>query len=166
MKYLITYSFLFFSVCLLGQTPEEKLSKMGIDLPEVSPPIANYVKWRRTGNLVFLSGHVPSTTGVVGKDISIEEGYNAARETGISLLATLKQAIGSLDKVAQVIKVEGMVQCVAGFHDQPKVINGCSDLLVEVFGDAGHHARVALGQVSLPSNRVVEISMIVEIKED
>ena len=103
--------------------------------------------------------------GTLGKELNVEQGYEAARETGISILATLKQACGSLENIKQFVMVRGMVNSAADFSDQPKVINGFSDLMVEVFGEAGKHARAAVGHVSLPSNIAVEIEVVVELKE-
>ncbi|ELR72827.1 Endoribonuclease L-PSP [Fulvivirga imtechensis AK7] len=154
----------------LAQNPEQKLNKLGIELIEPTKPIANYVKAVRTGNLVFLSGHGPSKAdgtsvkGKVGADLGLEEGREAARLAAISLLSTLRAEIGDLNKVVRIVKVTGMVNCTPDFYDQPKVINGCSDLLVEVFGDKGRHARAAVGMVSLPSNITVEIDMVVEVE--
>jgi enamine deaminase RidA (YjgF/YER057c/UK114 family) len=155
----------------VAQTPEEKLKKNGLVLPPVSKPIANYVKYVRTGNLIFLAGHGPTkadgsnVTGKVGKDLTIEQGYEAAKITGLSLIATLKDALGDLSKVKRIVKVNGYVNCLPEFTDQPKVINGCSDLLVLVFGDKGRHARAAMGMVALPSNIAVEIEMVVEVED-
>lgn len=144
---------------------------MGIVLTAPPAPIANYVKFVRTGNLVFLSGHGPEDkakggyiTGKLGRDLSIEEGYAAARLTAISLLSTLQAAIGDLSKVKRIVKVLGMVNATDHFTDQPKVINGFSDLMVAVFGDAGKHARSAVGMASLPMNMAVEIEMVVEVE--
>jgi enamine deaminase RidA (YjgF/YER057c/UK114 family) len=156
-----------------AEGPEAALARLGIELGEPAAPVANYVKAVRTGNLVFLAGHGPSrpeggyVTGYVGADgMTVEEGYAAARLAAISLLASLKAEIGSLDKVRRVVKVLGMVNSQPGFTQQPEVINGASDLLVEVFGEAGKHARAAVGMVSLPRNIVVEIEMIVEVSPD
>lgn len=156
---------------MYAQTPEEKLKSLNIVLPAPSSPVANYVKFVRTGNLIFLSGHGPSKadgsyiTGKLGRDLSIEGGYTAARQTGISLLATLKAAVGDLSKVKRIVKVLGMVNGTDSFIDQPKVINGFSDLMVAVFGDKGKHARSAVGMASLPMNMAVEIEMVVEIED-
>jgi enamine deaminase RidA (YjgF/YER057c/UK114 family) len=153
-----------------AQTPEEKIKSAGYDLPPVSKPIANYVKYVRTGNLIFLSGHGPSRadgtniTGKLGADLTIEQGYEAAKVTTLSLLATLKDAIGDLTKVKRIVKVNGYVNCLPNFTDHPKVINGCSDFLVLVFGDKGRHARAAMGMVALPNNIAVEIEMVVEVE--
>lgn len=154
-----------------AQTPEEKLKNLNITLPTPSTPIANYVKYVRTGNLIFLSGHGPSKTdgsyitGKLGRDLSIEEGYAAAKLTGIALLATLKSAIGDLSKVKRIVKVLGMVNSVDSFTDQPKVVNGFSDLMVAIFGDKGKHARSAVGMAALPMNMSVEIEMVVEVED-
>lgn len=163
-----------FAACLcatgFAQSPEKKLKELGIELFEPTPPIANYVKAVRVGNLIYLSGHGPgqadgtTVTGKVGSDLTIEEGKEAARLTAISLLSTLKKEIGSLNKVVRVVKVTGMVNCTDNFTQHPQVINGCSDLLVDVFGEKGKHARAAVGMSSLPSNIAVEIEMIVEVR--
>lgn len=153
-----------FHPILSAQNIDDRLDSLGIELPEVDPPIANYVKWRRTGNLLFISGHVPPVKGKLGRDLTIEQGYQAARQTGISILSTIRHALGNLDQVAEFIKVDGMVNCTPEFYDQSLVINGFSDLMVEVFGEAGKHARVALGQSSLPGNSAVEIAVILRIK--
>ena len=150
--------------------PEAQLEKLGIQLPEVSPPVANYVRAVRTGNLLFLSGSGPRKedgsyiTGKVGEDLTIEQGYQAARITGINHLATLKAELGDLKKVKRIVKVLGMVNSSPDFTDQPKIINGFSDLMVEVFGDKGKHARSAVGMVSLPIEIAVEIELIVEVE--
>ena len=150
--------------------PETKLREMGIVPPPASKPIANYVKSVRTGNLAFLSGHGPTwpdgtdVKGKPGKDLSIEQGYEAARLTAISLIATLKAEICDLAKVKRVVKLVGMVNCTAEFEDHPKVINGCSDLLVDVFGERGKHARTSVGMNALPMNIAVEIEMVAEIE--
>jgi enamine deaminase RidA (YjgF/YER057c/UK114 family) len=149
---------------------DKKLKELKIELITPTPPVANYVKAVRAGNLLFLSGHGPKRvdgtdyTGKVGKDLSIEQGYEAARLTGIGLLSTLKAEVGDLNNVKRVVKVNGWVNCTPEFGDQPKVINGCSDLMVAVFGDKGRHARAAMGAGSLPSNITVEIEMVVELK--
>ncbi len=155
-----------FSLNLLwAQTPEKRLEELGIELPEFSKPSANYVKWRKVGNLLFLAGDGSDMKGKLGKDLTIEEGYQAARMTGVDILATLKAACGDLSKIKQFVKVKGMVNSAPDFYDQPKVINGFSDLMVEVFGEKGKHARAAVGMVSLPSNIAVEIEVIVELEE-
>ncbi len=149
---------------------EEKLKEIGLELPPAIQPVANYVTAVRTGNLVFLSGQGPLRedgtliTGKIGSDLSQDEGYEAARRVGLGLLASLKTEIGDLDKVRRVVKLLGMVNCMPDFVDQPRVINGASDLLVEVFGDKGKHARSAVGMNALPMNIAVEIEMIVEVE--
>lgn len=171
MKYLIVLLFIFSALSLHAQTVDEKIKQLGLELPQVSKPIANYVKYVRTGNLIFLAGHGPTKTdgtnisGKVGKELSIEQGYEAAKITALSLIATLKDALGGdLSKVKRIVKVNGYVNCLPDFTDQPKVINGCSDLLVALFGEKGKHARAAMGMVALPSNIAVEIEMIVEVE--
>ena len=150
---------------------EEKIKEMGLELPPPIKPVANYVTAVRSGNLIFLSGHGPVRddgtliTGKVGTDLSVEDGYKAARQVALVLLSSLKAAVGDLDKVKRIVKVLGMVNCPSDFEDQPKVINGASDFLVEAFGEKGQHARSAVGMNALPSNIAVEIEMIVEIEE-
>lgn len=149
---------------------EAKLEEMGIEIPAAVTPVANYVPAVRSGNLIFLSGHGPYQeegtliTGRVGESLTTEQGYEAARRVAIGLLGSLKALIDDLDRVKQVVKLLGMVNCSADFVDQPKVINGASDLLVEVFGDRGKHARSAVGMNALPLNIAVEIEMIVEVE--
>lgn len=149
---------------------DKKLKDMGIELFPPPKPIANYVKAVRTGNLVYLAGHGPTKadgtniTGKLGKDMTIEQGYEAAKQTGIAVLSTLKGEIGDLNKVKRIVKVLGMVNCTADFTDQPKVINGFSDLMVGLFGEKGKHARSAVGMSSLPNNIAVEVEMIVEVE--
>ena len=150
-------------------SPEAKLKELGIDLQKAGAPVANYVNAVRTGHLIYCSGKGPNrpdgtlVTGKVGKDLSIEEGYEAARLCAIQMIACIKDEIGDLSKVKRVIKVLGMVNCDTDFTKQPAVINGCSDLLVKVFGDHGKHARSAVGMGSLPNNIAVETEMIVEV---
>jgi enamine deaminase RidA (YjgF/YER057c/UK114 family) len=148
--------------------PEAKLREMGLTLPAAAPPVANYVRAVRSGNLVFLAGHGECSaegrlTGKVGSERTIEEGYASARRVGLCLLASLKQEIGDLRKVTRIVKVLGMVQSAPDFTDHPRVINGFSDLMVAVFGDRGRHARSAVGMAALPANISVEIEMIVEV---
>ncbi len=150
---------------------EKKLKDLGIDLGKVSNPVANYVNAVRTGNLLFLAGKGPRPDasgkrpkGKVGREYTVEQAYQHARTVGLDLLAVMKAELGSLDKVKRVVKVLGMVNAVPDFEDQPKVINGCSDLFVEVFGEKGKHARSAVGMGSLPMGIPVEIECIVEIE--
>lgn len=148
---------------------EQKLAALDIQLPEVSPPVANYVNAVQTGKLIFMAGKGPKKedgeyiTGKVGADLDIEQGYAAARRTAIIQLSALKAQIGDLNQVKRVVKVLGMVNAAPDFTDHPEVINGFSDLIVEVFGDRGKHARAAVGMASLPRNIAVEIEMIVEV---
>lgn len=153
-----------------GYDPEAKLREMNITLPAPSAPVANYVKAVRTGNLVFLAGAGPQAdgkyvTGKLGADLSIGQGYEAARLTGINQLAVLKAELGDLRRVKRIVKVLGMVNCVPDFTNQPEVVNGFSDLMVQVFGEKGKHARSAVGMAALPRNMAVEVEMIVEVDE-
>ena len=149
-------------------TAEENLKQKNIKLPAAASPVANYVPAVRVGNLLFLSGAGPGPNdprGKVGKELTLDQGYQAARATGLNLLAATGAALGSLDKVKRIVKVLGMVNSAPGFTDQPKVINGFSDLMVEVFGETiGKHARSAVGMSELPFNIPVEIEMIVEVE--
>ena len=148
---------------------ERRLEELGLDLPKVSAPVATYVNAARTGNLLFLSGKVPLDkdgnflTGKVGAQVTVETAAEHARLVGLHLIAVLKDELGDLDRVQRIVKLLGMVNAVPEFGEQPRVINGCSDLLVEVFGDKGRHARSAVGVGSLPSNVTVEIEAIVEV---
>jgi enamine deaminase RidA (YjgF/YER057c/UK114 family) len=151
---------------------EKRLIKLGISLPEKPKPVANYVPGVRTGKLLFTAGLGPANridgnipTGKVGKDLTVQEGYEAARLTGLNALARLKGELGDLDKVTRIIKVLAMVNCTSDFTQQPAVANGFSDLMVEVFGDKGKHARSAVGMNALPNNIPIEIEMIVEVSQ-
>ena len=149
---------------------DKKLKDLGIELSAPVKPIANYVKAVRTGNLLYLSGHGPTKadgsniTGKVGKDLTTEQGYDAAKQVGVAILSTLKAELGDLNKVKRVVKVLGMVNCTENFVDQPKVMNGFSDLMVAVFGEKGKHARSAVGMYALPSNIAVEVEIVVELE--
>jgi enamine deaminase RidA (YjgF/YER057c/UK114 family) len=150
---------------------ETRIKELGITLPPPPTPLGNYVPGVRVGNLLFLSGHGPirvegrpAPRGKVGRDLSTEDGYKAAREVGINLLGSARALLGSLDKVKRVVKVLGMVNSAEGFGDQPKIINGFSDLMVEVFGENGRHARSAVGMAELPTGIPVEIEMILEVE--
>jgi len=149
---------------------EDRLAELGITLPAAPRPMASYVTSVRSGNLVFTSGHGPShpdgslATGKVGVDLDIEAAREAARVTGLNVLATLRSELGSLDRVRRVVKVLGMVNCPPEFTHHPEVINGCSDLFVEVFGDAGRHTRSAVGFVALPGQIAVEIECTMEVE--
>ena len=145
-----------------------RLAELGITLPETTTPLANYVPAVRTGNLLFISGHVSarkdgSGTGKLGAERSVDEGVASARIVGIALLATIQAQLGSLERVARIVKVLGLVNATGDFTQHPAVINGASDLFVDVFGDRGRHARSAFGVASLPSNASVEIEIIVEL---
>lgn len=154
-----------------GYDPEARLKELNIDLPSPPQPVANYVNGVQTGNLIFLAGKGPryadgtEITGKVGRDVSIEKGYEGARLTAINQLSVLKAMLGDLKRVKRIVKVLGMVNSDPDFVDQPKVINGFSDLMVEVFGERGKHARAAVGMASLPRGQAVEIELIVEIYE-
>lgn len=151
------------------ETPYERLKALGVSLPEAPPPIANFVTHVEEGKLLFLSGQGPSEadgrqhTGKVGGGVSVEQAYGHARLTGINLIAVMHAALGDLSRVRQVVKLFGMVNAAPDFADHPAVINGCSDLLVEVFGPAGVHARSAIGQGSLPGQITVEIEAVIAI---
>lgn len=171
MRNLAVLCFLLVAAVTFAQGKiDARLQELGITLPPVPPPVATYVNAVTTGNLVFLAGKGPNLpeggyiTGKVGRDLTIEEGYAAARLTGIVQLAALKAEIGDLDRVVRIVKVLGMVNATDDFTNHPEVINGFSDLMVEVFGEKGKHARSAVGMVSLPRNIAVEIEMIVEIE--
>ena len=150
---------------------ENRLKEIGIELPSPVKPVANYVTTVQTGNLVFTSGHGPVNvsgdlqTGQLGADMTVEEGYQSARLVGLGLISTLKDALGDLDRIKRVDKVVGYVNSTPAFLDHPKVINGGSDLLVEVFGDKGRHARSAVGMVQLPGGIPVEVEVIVEVED-
>jgi len=150
---------------------EQRLRELGIRLPEVGGPLGNYVHARRAGNLLFLSGKGPQEAdgrmpkGKLGAGMPVDEGYRHARQVGLVLIAAMKDALGGdLDRVDGIVKVLGMVNAAPDFEDHPKVINGCSDLFVEIFGESGRHARSAVGMSSLPAGIPVEIEVIVAVK--
>jgi enamine deaminase RidA (YjgF/YER057c/UK114 family) len=148
---------------------EARLKQLNITLPADSAPAANFVNSVQAGKLLFLSGNTPGgdwpLKGKVGKDLTVEQGYQSARQTGLIMLSKVRTALGSLDRVKRIVKVLGMVNSAEGFSDQPKVVNGFSDLMVEVFGEAiGKHARSAVGMAGLPGNAPLEVEMIVEIE--
>ena len=151
--------------------PEEKLAALGIELPKPATAIANYRSAVRTGNLLVLAGHLPRrpdgtlVTGKLGGDLEVRDGYEAARFCAVALLATLKAEVGDLAKVKRIVRLAGLVNATSDFEDHSKVINGASDLLVEIFGDAGRHARLAAGMSSLPLGAAVEIEMMVELAD-
>ncbi|MFT4001177.1 MAG: RidA family protein [Rhizobium sp.] len=151
--------------------PYERLEALGIRLPDAPPPIANFVTHVQEGNVLYLSGQGPLETdgtlykGKVGSAVSVEEAYGHARLTGINLLAVMHHALGDLNRVKRIVKLLGMVNAEPEFDEHPRVINGCSDLFIEVFGSTGHHARSAVGVGSLPNNISVEIEAIVALHE-
>lgn len=152
-----------------GEDIDARLTELGIALPQLGVPQANYVHAVRSGNLVFLAGKTPPADGAtpaigkLGTDLTVEEGYAGARQVGILQLAALKQELGDLSKVKRIVKVHGMVNAAPDFTDHSKVINGFSDLMVEVFGERGKHARAAVGMGSLPGGKAVEIEVVVEV---
>ena len=151
---------------------EARLEELGIELPPTPAPMANYVPSVRTGNLVYLSGLGPANrpdgtapSGKLGRELTTEQGYEAARLTGINIIARMKGELGDLDRVQRVVKLLGMVNSDSAFNQQPAVVNGCSDLLVDVFGDKGRHARSAVGMAGLPNDIPVEIEVIIEVSD-
>jgi enamine deaminase RidA (YjgF/YER057c/UK114 family) len=149
---------------------ERRLAELKIALPELRAPLGTYVHAKRAGNLLYLSGKGPSNadgtvpTGKLGAEVTVEQGYQHARSVGITLIAAMRQAVGDLDLIEGIVKVLGMVNATPDFADHPKVINGCSDLFVEVFGEAGRHARSAVGMGSLPGRISVEIEVIAAVR--
>jgi enamine deaminase RidA (YjgF/YER057c/UK114 family) len=148
-------------------TPEERLAALGLTLPEPVRPVANYVPFVRVGDLIHISGQVSRDPGggihgVVGEDVDLETAKRAARVCGLNLIAQMKAALGELARVRRVVKLNGFVQAGPGFFEIPQVLNGCSDLMVDVFGDAGRHARSAVGVYRLPLNFAVEVDAVVE----
>ncbi len=143
---------------------EQKLTSLGLTLPHGTVPVANFVATVQTGNLLFVSGHISTTLrGKLGRDVTKEQGYEAARQIALDLLGSVHDALGDLDRVGRLVKLLGLVNSTDTFTEQPYVINGASDLFVEVFGTRGHHARSAIGVAQLPANAAVEIEMIVEV---
>lgn len=151
-------------------TIEERLTELDLELPAAPDPTASYVSFVQSGSIAYVSGHGPMLadgswiTGKVGRDLGVDEAYEAAGVTGLSLLATIRRHLGSLDRVARVIKVLGMVNCMPDFTEQSAVVNGFSDLIIDVFGDAGRHARSAIGVASLPMGIPVEVEAIIEVE--
>jgi enamine deaminase RidA (YjgF/YER057c/UK114 family) len=150
---------------------EQRVKELGLELPPAPRPVGNYVGSVRTGNLLYMSGCGPrrpdgsAITGKLGATLTIEQGYEAARVVGLNMLANIRNELGSLDKVRRVVKVLGMVNATPDFSDPPKVINGFSDLFVEVFGDAGRGARSAVGMATLPFQIAVEVEMVLEVAD-
>ncbi len=151
-------------------TPEGRLRELGLSLPAANAPVANYVPAVRSGNLIFVAGHIPRDaagkviTGKVGRDATEQNAIVAAKQVTLSLLATLKAEVGDLAKVKRIVRVGGFINGTEDFQNQPKVMNGCSDLLVALFGDRGRHARAAIGVNALPLGALVEIEMVVEVE--
>ncbi|MEJ7900768.1 MAG: RidA family protein [Thermomicrobiales bacterium] len=148
-------------------TVETRLAELGVELPEPIPPAANYVRYQSTGNLLYISGTGPDARAAKGKvdtDVSVDEAYQAARSVGLQILATAREALGSLDRITKTVKLLGMVNSASTFEGHPQVINGCSDLLVEVLGEAGRHTRSAVGFASLPNSICVEIEATFEVE--
>lgn len=170
MKNIATLVLVLLSFNLFAQTPEQKIKQLGIELPQIPESLGSYQDMVKVGNLVFLSGKGPLKAdgkyiiGKVGQDLTVNEGYQAARLTAINQLAILKQTFGSLDKIKRIIKVNGYVHTADSFTEQSKVMNGFSDLLIEVFGEQGKHARTSVGVFTLPQNMAIEVEMIVEVK--
>jgi len=170
MRPAIFFAMVLLSLNTLAQTPEENLKSLKIQLPSASAPVASYVNAVRTGNLIFLAGKGPRKengeyiTGKLGDSLNIQQGYEAARLTGINQLAVLKEMLGDLSKVKRIVKVNGYVNSTSNFYNQPQVINGYSDLMIQVFGDKGKHARTAIGVNTLPMNIAVEVEMVVEVQ--
>jgi len=150
---------------------EKNIVDKGITLPKAPKPVANYITSLRVGDVLYVSGHGPApldgvkTLGKVGHDLTADEGYQSARRTGLSILATVREALGSLDKVERVVKILGMVNAPPDFRDHPRVINGCSDLFVEIFGDAGRGVRSAVGMSSLPGDIATEVEAVFLLKK-
>jgi enamine deaminase RidA (YjgF/YER057c/UK114 family) len=171
MKALIIILCLFTPLLTISQDAEMKCRELNLEFPVLTTPLANYVHVVRSGNLLFLAGKGPTLpdgtfiTGTVGENLSVEQGYEAARRTGIMQIAVLKNELGDLNKVKRIVKVLGMVNASTDFKDHSKVINGFSDLMVEVFGEKGKHARSSVGMCSLPFNIAVEVEMVVEVED-
>lgn len=155
----------------MGHDPEAKLTGMGLVLPQAPTPVAAYIPWRRSGNLLYIAGQIPMRNGAlvakgaVPREVSLEEARECARQCVLNGLAVIKSAVGSLAKVRQVVRVGVFVCSEPGFYEQPKVANGASELLVEVFGEAGKHARAAVGSIALPLGAPVEVEFLVEVEE-
>ncbi len=149
---------------------EDRLGELGLELPEMAKPAGAYVPAKRTGNLIYVAGQLPLKDGkllckgAVGRSVSVDEAYAGARQCGLNILAVLKEQTGSLDNIVQIVRVEGFVASAEGFTDQAKVINGASELFAEVLGEAGSHARFAVGAIELPLGASVEIAAIAEVK--
>lgn len=170
MRHIFLMAGLFLAISSTAQSPEENLKNLNITLPEPGKPIASYVNAVRVGNLVYLAGKGPQkegkyVTGKLGDSLNVQQGYDAARLTAIIQIAVLKDFLGDLSKIKRIVKVNGFVNSTDDFYDQPKVMNGFSDLMFQVFGDKGKHARTSVSVNSLPFNMAVEVEMIVEVEE-
>ena len=171
MRFGTTLIFLFLATMAFSQDPEQRIKELNLEFPVLTNPLANYVHVVRTGNLLFLAGKGPTLPdgslmkGKLGDNFTVEQGYEAARRTGIMQIAVLKNELGDLNKVKRIVKVLGMVNSAPDFTDHSKVMNGFSDLMVEVFGDKGRHARSSVGMCSLPFGIAVEVELVVEIEE-
>ncbi len=171
MKAQIAIISLLIPLLSFSQDPETKCKELNLEFPKLTSPVANYVHVVRSGNLLFLAGKGPTLpdgtfiTGTVGEDLTVEQGYEAARRTAIMQIAVLKNELGDLNKVKRIVKVLGMVNASTDFTDHPKVMNGYSDLMVDVFGEKGKHARSAVGMCSLPFNIAVVVEMVVEVED-
>ena len=175
MKILILTTLIFFNLTLTSQNqpeynPEQKLQELGIELITPAKPVANYVGAVQTGKLIFLSGKISKNengeliSGKLGEDLTVEQGYEAAKRCAIDQLSTLKSELGNLNRVTKIVKVTGFINSAPDFIDQSKVVNGYSDLMVAVFGERGKHARAAVGMASLPLGVAVEVEMVVEVE--
>lgn len=148
-------------------TPEQKLEELGLELPPLRPSVGSYISCVRTGNLLFTAGQgVDQFHGKLGRDLTTEEGYKAARQSMLNLLSVVKNELGDLSKVKRVVKLLGMVNCTEDFTEQPIVMNGASDLLGKIFGEKGQHGRSAVGMQQLPNNTAIEIEMILEVEDE
>ena len=153
----------------MPQGIDARLAALGLELPPLSKPVGNYLGCKRVGDLLFVGGHGPVTAsgltrGKVGDSVTLEQAYEAAKATALSMLATVKAELGNLDRVSQVVEVFGMVNCAPGFNRTPAVIDGCSDTLVAIFGEAGRHTRCAVGMAELPFDICVEIQMVLQVE--
>ncbi len=145
---------------------EERIKELGLTLPEPSKPVGSYIPCKKVGNLIFLSGVISDKKGKLGIDLTVEEGYEESKKVVLKLLSNLKEVLGNLDKVKEIVRVEGFVASSENFNEQPKVINGASDTLFQIFGEKGKHSRIAVGVKELPLNSAIEISMIVEVCDE
>lgn len=167
---ILTILLLLISLKAFSQTPEHKLKQLNINLPEPGQSLGSYLDVVQTGKLLYLSGKGPLksdgeyVTGKLGKELTVEQGYQAARITAINQIAVLKKFLGKLSKIRRIVKVNGYVNSESTFYDQPKVVNGYSDLMIAVFGEPGKHSRTAIGTNTLPFNMSLEVEMIVELQ--